>query len=95
MITPLGNIRFTCSASELDAIRLTRGFRIGFGVFLGAGLVTLLAVTTGFGNQGIQVGFRVALTRGLGEAEIVAPGRPFRIEIITWFSSSALTSIQV
>jgi hypothetical protein len=95
MITPLGNIRLTCSASELDAMRLTRGFRTGFGALVGRGLGALLAVTIGLGSHGIQVALRVALTRGRGVAELVAPGRPFRIEIVTWFSSSALTSIQV
>ena len=95
MITPLGNIRLTWSDSEVEAIRFTRGFLIGLDALVGRGLITFVAVAIGLGSHGIQVVFRVALARGRGLAEVVAPGRPFRIEIVTWFSSSALTSIQV
>ena len=99
MITPLGNIRFTCSASEIAAVRFTLGLGVAFGVALGRGfgaaLLVDVTVALGLGSQGIQVALRVELTRGRGVAVLEAPGRPLRIEIITWFSSSALTSMHV
>ncbi|NDH37904.1 MAG: hypothetical protein EBX77_01235 [Actinobacteria bacterium] len=54
-------------------------------------------VAAGFGNQGIQGCFAVAVAVGRGDGVVVVadPGLPFLTLMTIWLSSSALTSIQV
>ena len=96
MITPAGSIRCTCSTSSVASIFTTLGF-LGRGLELfvvfgrGAGDVR------GFGSQGIHGLLRAEVDVGFGEGEdvVIEPGLPFFTLITRWFSSLALTSIQV
>lgn len=77
-ITPLGSIRFTCSASWIALIFFTLGLRaLGLETVVDFGRGAL--VTFGLGNHGIHACFCVVVADGFGEGAVVVtdPGLPF------------------